>query len=147
MYDSKIKIDCWRSYQYLLKNIIILWDSTLWNDGMTENSKNVLSFLFWFYTCPGATIFTIIWNLLLKNFLGHFPNLLKYSDCCNVAYAMDKEIITKKNWLALFLNSRKLGVDFQNSDYFGLSGVTFILESNIQNWEYDFFWRGNIYSM
>ena len=74
-----------------------------------------------------------------KIFLGHFPNLLKYSDCCNVAYAMDKEIIKKKNWLALFLNSRKLGVDFQNWDYFGLSGVTFIFESSIQNWEYDFF--------
>ena len=93
-----------------------------------------------------ASIFTIIWNLLLKFFLGHFPNLLKYSDCCNVAYAMDKEIITKKNWLALFLNSRKLGVDFQNSDYFGLSGVTFIFESSIQNWESDFFGGDIIYS-
>ena len=97
-------------------------------------------------TLKNASIFTIIWNQLLKNFLGHFPNLLKYSDCCNVAYAMDKEIITKKNWLALFLNSRKLGVDFQNWDYFGLSEVTFIFESSIQNWEYDFFGGDIIYS-
>ena len=56
-----------------------------------------------------ASIFTIIWNQLLKNFLGHFPNLLKYSDCCNVAYAIDLEIITGKKLTCLIFELQKIG--------------------------------------